>query len=156
MYLDGDREWPSLAGTGTEDYIGTGWGMNQFSNSYEGAPFADAAKMQYSFYRFHIPDPVYFKTSIRVTIQQIGFIFDRNSEDPIYKTGVPLYKAGPGRVEIEKGTRGAGLAALFEREDDWSAVAYFYLDEPETDLPPLQSAEQRMKDMGWGGPYFAD
>jgi hypothetical protein len=156
MYLDGDQEWPTLAGTGTEDYIGASWGMNQFSNSYEGAPFADAAKMQYSFYRFHIPDPIYFKTSIRVTIQQIGFIFQQNSEDPINKTGVPLYKAGPGRVEIQKSIRGADSWALFEREDDWSAVAYFYLDQPETNLPPLQPAEQRMKDMAWTGPYFGD
>jgi hypothetical protein len=34
VYLDGDREWPTLAGTGTEDYVGTGWGENQYFHLY--------------------------------------------------------------------------------------------------------------------------
>jgi Protein of unknown function (DUF2961) len=40
IYLDGDREWPTLAGTGSEDYVGTGWGLGQFSNMYQGSPYA--------------------------------------------------------------------------------------------------------------------
>lgn len=52
VYLDGDREWPTLEGTGTEDYIGTGWGQNQYSNLYQGSLVADSAKMWYSFYRY--------------------------------------------------------------------------------------------------------
>lgn len=151
MYIDGDREWPTLAGTGTEDYVGSGWGLNQFSNLFQGAPFADQTNMRYSFYRFHVPDPVYFKTRIRVTIQQIGTISDRNPEDPVYKTGVPVYTAGPGRVEVEKGGWG-----MFERQDDWSGVAYFYLDKPEDNLPAIELPEQRMKGMTWSGPYFGD
>jgi hypothetical protein len=62
IYLDGDSEWPTLVGTGTEDYVGSGWVLNQFSNLYQGAPYADRTKMQYSLYRFHVPDPVYFRT----------------------------------------------------------------------------------------------
>lgn len=151
MYVDGDREWPTLAGTGTEDYVGSGWGLNQFSSLFQGAPFADQTNMRYSFYRFHVPDPVYFKTRIRVTIQQIGTISDRNPEDPVYKTGVPVYAAGPGRVEVEKGGWG-----MFERQDDWSGVAYFYLDKPEDNLPAIEPPEQRMKGMTWSGPYFGD
>jgi hypothetical protein len=149
FYLDGDRESPTLAGTGTEDYVGTGWGLNQFANLYQGAPYANAATMQYSFYRFHVLDPVYFQNRIRVTIQQIGFNFSEDSEDPIYKTGTPIYKAGPGLVTFEKGTRG-----LFERQDDWSGVAYFYLDSPEDNLPAIDSPAQRMKGMAWGGPLL--
>lgn len=151
MYVDGDHEQPTLAGTGTEDYVGSGWGLNQFSNLYQGAPFADQTNMQYSFYRFHVPDPVYFKTSIRVTIQQIGFMSSKDPEDAMYKTGVPVYVAGPGRVKMEKGGGG-----LFERQDDWSAVAYFYLDKPEDNLPAMELPEQRMKGMAWSGPHFAD
>jgi hypothetical protein len=73
MYLDGDLDWPTLAGTGAEDYAGTGWGIqNQYANLYQGSYFVDADKMQSCFYRYHIPDPVYFKRDIRVTVQQIG------------------------------------------------------------------------------------
>jgi hypothetical protein len=151
MYVDGDREWPTLAGTGTEDYVGSGWGLHQFSNLYQGAPLADQTSMQYSFYRFHVPDPVYFKIGIRVTIQQIGFMLGKNPEDPVYKTGVPVYAAGPGRVEMEKGGWG-----LFERQDDWSGVAYFYLDKPEDNLSAIEPPEQRMKGMAWSGPSFGD
>jgi hypothetical protein len=149
IYLDGDREWPTLAGTGTEDYIGTGWALGQFSNLYQGSPYADSVKMRYSFYRFHVPDPVYFQNRIRVTIQQIGFIFKPSAEDPIYKAESPVYKAGPGHVKMEKGTQG-----LFERQDAWSSVAYFYLDTPENALPELESPQERMKGMSWGGPMF--
>jgi hypothetical protein len=152
MYLDGDREWPTLAGTGTEDYAGTSWGiMNPYANLYHGAHFVDPEKMRYCFYRYHIPDPVYFKSDIRVTIQQIGFTPDKSVEDPIYHTAAPIYNAGPGLVEKEKGSWG-----LFERQDDWSGVAYFYLDKRDDDLPPIDPPEERMKGLAWGGPYFGD
>jgi hypothetical protein len=149
VYLDGDREWPTLAGTGTEDYVGGAWGLNQFSNLYQGAIYEDQAKMEYSLYRFHVPDPVYFRSRVRVTIQQIGIILGASADDPIYATQTPVYKAGPGRVEIGKGSGG-----MFERQDSWSAVAYFYLDKPEDALPALESPEERMKGMAWGGPTF--
>jgi hypothetical protein len=149
VFLDGDRDSPTLVGTGTEDYVGTSWMINrQYSNLYQGAVFVDNEKLRYCLYRYHIPDPVYFKSDIRVTIQQIGLI---QADDPLYKTGVPIYKAGPGLVEREKGSFG-----LFERQDDWSSVAYFYLDKPDDDLPPIAPAEQRMKGLAWGGPYFSD
>jgi hypothetical protein len=32
----------------------------------------------------------------------------------------------------------------FERSDDWSAVAYFYLDRPENGLPPLAPVAERV------------
>jgi hypothetical protein len=152
MYLDGDRERPTLAGTGSEDYVGTSWGIqSQYVNLYHGSHLVDTDKMRYCFYRYHIPDPVYFKSDIRVTIQQIGFTSDRSTADPLYHTGAPIYNAGPGLVEKEKGSWG-----LFERQDDWSSVAYFYLDKPEDDLPPIDPPEQRMKGLAWGGPYFGD
>ena len=147
IYLDGDRDWPTLAGTGTEDYVGTSWGIRgQYANLYHGSSFVDPDKMRYCFYRYHIPDPVYFKSDIRVTAQQIGLVAN---DDPLYKTGVRIYQAGPGLVERKKGSFG-----LFERQDEWAAVAYFYLDNPEDELPPIEPAAERMKGLAWGGPYF--
>jgi hypothetical protein len=151
VFLDGDRDWPTLAGTGTEDYVGTGWGENQYFHLYQGVLFADRARTRYSFYRYHVPDPIYFRSDIRVTIQQIGFTLKTSAEDPLFKTGVPVYAAGPGRQEKEKGSFG-----LFERQDDWSSCAYFYLDKPENNLPAIDRAELRMKGLEWGGPYFGD
>ena len=36
IYLDGDSDLPTLNGTGTEDYIGTGWGQGLFTHLYQG------------------------------------------------------------------------------------------------------------------------
>jgi hypothetical protein len=72
MYLDGDKAQPTLVGTGTEDYIGSGWGQGFFFNNYAGCLVADPPNRQWAFYRFHIPDPVFFATACRVTLQQIG------------------------------------------------------------------------------------
>jgi hypothetical protein len=147
IYLDGDRDFPTLVGHGTEDYAGTSWGIrNQYSNLYDGAPFVDNTNMRFCLYRYHIPDPIYFKTDIRVTVQQIGLVAD---DDPLYKSGVPIYQAGPGLVERPRGSFG-----FFERQDDWSALAYFYLNTPEDDLPSIEPPDQRIKGFGWGGPYF--
>ncbi len=151
IFLDGDTSSPTLVGTGTEDYVGTGWGLGRYSNLYQGAPFADHANMRFSFYRFHVQDPVYFKNDIRVTIQQIGYVSPSTTLSPLYTSGTPVYKAGAGLVEKEKGSDG-----LFERQDDWSCVAYFYLDRPEDGLSPLEPAEARMKGMTWSGPSLAD
>ena len=149
MYLDGDRELPTLVGTGAEDYAGTSWGIrNESANLYQGVPFVDNDNMRFCLYRYHIPDPVYFRRDIRVTAQQIGLI---EKDDPLYKKGIPIYRAGQGLVERETGSFG-----LFERQDDWSAVAYFYVDKPEDELPPIQPANQRMQGLAWGGPYFGD
>src|SRR5207253_7187063 len=72
MYLDGDSDFPTINGTGAEDYTGTGWGMGTFSNLYQGAPVADEPKRQFVFYRWHVPDAVWFQKDIKVTLQQIG------------------------------------------------------------------------------------
>jgi hypothetical protein len=144
VYLDGDRLLPSLSGTGTEDYIGTGWMTGQYANLYQGCLLADYERMQYCFYRYHIPDPIFFHSDIRVTIQQIGVILPQDVER-LKNAGQPVYRAGPGPVEMDP----AQLEAfhLFEREDDWSSCSYFYLDKSESGLPPLASIEDRIKDL---------
>lgn len=139
MYIDGDREHPTLAGTGTEDYISTAWGQGRYDQLYHGCPVADSEKMQFSFYRFHVPDPVYFYEDIRATIQQIGYLNPRWM-GLVHQLGTRLYRAGPGLAE-----RGALEEGLFERQDDWSSVAYFYLNRPENGLPPIPPAGERVR-----------
>ena len=138
IYLDGDDALPTIAGTGTEDYIGTGWGQGRYSNLYQGSPVADEARMRWCFYRYHIVDPVYFRRDVRVTIQQIGYLAD-HSRGGFFRTGRQLYRAGAGKVLMDMTKDGK-----FERADDWSSCAYFYLDRPENNLPQLDAAEKRM------------
>ena len=144
FYLDGDTEYPTLSGTGTEDYIGTAWGQGQYANLYQGCHLAGGEKFQYCFYRLHLPDPIYFHTDIRVTMQQIG-CWGPDQVAAFEKQGRQLIKAGPGLANVDmKAAADAGGYGLFERRDDWSSCAYFYLDRPINDLPPLAAAETRI------------
>ena len=144
VYLDGDADLPTLSGTGTEDYIGTGWGQGAYSHLYQGCPLADQERMQYGFYRYHLPDPVYFAEDARVTIQQIG-CWDPEAKQQMHYLGDPVYLAGPGLqpLDLSKDS-GANSWGLFERQDDWSSCAYLYLNRPDNTLPPLAPAEERM------------
>lgn len=72
MYLDGDGKFPTINGTGAEDYTGTGWMLGAFAHRYQGCLLADAKGGRYAFYRFHIPDAIYFYHDFHATIQQIG------------------------------------------------------------------------------------
>jgi hypothetical protein len=141
FFLDGDTDLPTLCGTGTEDYIGTGWAQGQYAQAYQGCPVADRAALAYCFYRHHIPDPIWFHRSLRATIQQIGHCFGEGREW-LKNHGQPVYKAGPGLVPIDFATEGEN-GFLFERQDDWSSCAYLYLDRPENNLPPLRAGAER-------------
>ena len=140
IYLDGDRELPTLNGTGTEDYIGTGYGQGAYAHRYQGAPIADHDQQRYAFYRYHVNDPVYFRKDVRVTIQQIGFVWS-NDGTPDKPVTPPLYKAGEGRQELD--LKKLPQVNLFERVDDWSSCAYFYLDRPDGVLPRIAPVADR-------------
>jgi D-arabinan exo alpha-(1,3)/(1,5)-arabinofuranosidase (non-reducing end) len=157
MYVDGDTDLPTIVGTGTEDYIGTGWGQGKFVGRYQGSLVADGKNGQFSFYRYHIPDAIYFQQDLRVTIQQIGGTQKKNVA-AMLESGVPIKPVSfdygdPGRfvklLEISPdGDLGAHEApdnawTNMYRRDDWSAVALFYLDRAENGLPPLQPIEAR-------------
>jgi hypothetical protein len=139
IYKDGDTRYPTMNGTGSEDYIGTGWGEGVFTNLYQGCTIADK-HTHYCFYRYHIPDPIYFRQEIRVTIQQLGYLM-KESSLPSRVAG-PLYRGGPGLMPI-----GKDFAGIYERQDDWSSCVYFYLDKPENGLPPIESVERRVQDL---------
>jgi len=148
FYLDGDTAHPTLCGTGTEDYIGTAWGQGQYANSYQGCPVADGEAFRYCFYRLHIPDPIYFQNDIRVSMQQIGCIPPQGNLDML-RAGRQL---SWGRQQIDHRAKLKNLEdgiplggwSLFERQDDWSSCAWFYLDRPENGLPALAPVTQRI------------
>jgi hypothetical protein len=154
MYLDGDKNYPTLTGTGTEDYIGTAWGQGQFHTRTTGCLVADSKNLQWAFYRYHIPDPVYFKTDFRVTIQQMG----GNNKDIVIglqKKNVNLIPItihqAPKMLHIYRKDSTVNLEdpslpeawTNFYRSDDLSATCYFYLDSPVDDLPGIQSLQIR-------------
>ena len=148
FYLDDDDEYPTLCGTGTEDYIGTGWCQGVYSHRYQGCTVADEERMQLCFYRFHIPDPVYFHRNIRVTIQQIG---SWNSELIRYfiENGVQVPRAGLFAKEsvepIDFSDPDLPDFDLFERTDYRTSCCYFYLDKPENELPVHVDLLERVK-----------
>ena len=139
IYLDGDRELPTMSGTGAEDYIGTAWGQGKFAHLYQGSPVADEKMLRWCFYRFHVPDPIYFRRDVRVTIQQIGYLAP-HSRAPIVANKRRLYRAGRGRTEMDTSRDGR-----FERQDDYSSCVYFYLDRPENNLPPIDPVSKRVE-----------
>jgi len=150
MYLDGDKDLPTMVGSGTEDYIGTAWGQGAFFNKYTGCLVADSKNLQWAFYRYHIIDPVYFRTDCKVTIQQIG----GNNKDVVIglqKQNVRLIPItvhqAPLFIHIYKKDSTVDLNdpilpnawTNFYRSDDLAATSYFYLDNPVNELPDLQS-----------------
>ena len=121
FYLDGDEEFPTICGTGTEDYFcgafcfrnphpKPGEVYETFNTPYAGMPqvlppdaFGQPGQ-RFGLYRWHIPDPIRFKKDLRVTIQALGV----KSE---------------GRYRL--------------LEDDIASVAYWYQAEPHAKFPPL-------------------
>lgn len=95
IFIDGE-ESPSLYGTGSEDYFSDAWGMREDENPFYGCPlqepdFRTGAKA--SVYRFHIPDPIPFRKSIRVTIEH-GHANDRSD---FYSSVAFWYQTEPHR-----------------------------------------------------------
>ncbi|HOI44513.1 MAG TPA: DUF2961 domain-containing protein [Candidatus Aminicenantes bacterium] len=79
IYVDGEAQ-PSLHGTGSEDYFSDAWGMREDGNLFYGCPLQEEDFQMGSkatVYRFHIPDPIPFKKSIRVTLEH-GHANDRS------------------------------------------------------------------------------
>jgi hypothetical protein len=70
VYLDGDREWPTIVGTGSEDWVGLAWGIQVAPFLYNGCSLND--KNFVSMYRWHLPDPIAWQKEARITIQQIA------------------------------------------------------------------------------------
>ncbi len=125
FYIDGDTDFPTICGTGTEDYFGGAWNFDvdgkytEFSTPYTGMHKNDTTSDIYrcmpyfDLYRFHITDPVYFKKDLRVTVQDLGW-------------------------------RASGNSAYRPLQDEISSVAYWYSDNLEDEhpaIPPLEEIE---------------
>ncbi len=156
MYLDGDAKYPTINGTGSEDYLGSAWGVGKFINRYQGCTIASDSAREYNFYRWHVPDAIYFNKDIRVTIQQIGGGGTKEVQE-LFKKGVKLQPVSVARdagfirlIEMEKPPSLNDKDfpegwVNFYRIDDYSAVSYFYLDRPTNNLPALASVSERVK-----------
>lgn len=114
VYLDGDGEYPTICGTGTEDYFGGAWCFGQnYSTPFLGYPYGtsstdwkgpSAAGQRHLLYRFHVMDPIRFHQDIKVDIQALGW-----------------------RSEFR----------YLPLQDDISSVAYWYQAEPHGAFPAL-------------------
>jgi hypothetical protein len=115
FYLDGDKEYPTICGTGTEDYFCGSYGFEvkgsyqDFSSPYTGfhsfPPDAFMnSQMRFGMYRWHITDPVRFDKDLKVTIHDLGWM---------------------------SGGRYLPL------QDDIASVAFWYQSEPHNAFPKL-------------------
>jgi len=86
FYLDGDDEYPTICGTGTEDYFGGAWNFDVTGEGYTGfsTPYlglsqilrpdgAYKSQQRFGMYRWHIMDPIRFESDLRVDIQALGW-----------------------------------------------------------------------------------
>ncbi|MEJ5296758.1 MAG: glycoside hydrolase family 172 protein [Armatimonadota bacterium] len=85
FYLDGDGEFPTICGTGTEDYFCGSYNFDvggqycEFTTPYSGLcqvirpDGTYQSQQRFGMYRWHIMDPVRFEQDLRVTIQALGW-----------------------------------------------------------------------------------
>lgn len=78
FFIDGDGEYPTICGTGTEDYFGGAWGFGgeTYSTAYLGYPFyykPEGSVPKHGLYRWHVMDPIRFRSDLKVTVQALGW-----------------------------------------------------------------------------------
>ena len=118
FYMDGDTEYPTICGTGTEDYFCGAYNFEDpathdhyaaFSGPYTGMQVIEpnrlyASQMRFGLYRWHLTDPICFEHDLRVTIQALG------------------WRSGGRYLPLQ---------------DDIASVAFFYQSLPSAKFPPL-------------------
>ncbi len=117
FYMDGDKEFPTISGTGTEDYFGGAWNFEQpkgeyglYSTAFLGLHQVIKpdglyrSQQRFGMYRWHIMDPIRFGEDLRVTIQALG------------------WRSGGRYLPLQ---------------DDIASVAYWYQAEPHAVYPEL-------------------
>lgn len=114
FYIDGDGKFPTICGTGTEDYFGGSYGFPEvFSNAYTGNTLKREegnGPRTWSLYRWHIMDPVCFRHDLRAGIQALGW-WPNGRYQPL--------------------------------ADDIASVAYWYQQEPHAPFPKFPPLEAR-------------
>jgi hypothetical protein len=123
FFIDGDQEFPTIAGTGTEDYFGGSYNFEnrqtkqyqEFTTPYSGLPLVARpdgvyqSQQRFSLYRWHVTDPIRFERDLKVTIQALG------------------WRSGGRYLPLQ---------------DDISSVAYWYQREPHGAFPALLSKDE--------------
>jgi len=121
FYLDGDTDFPTICGTGTEDYFCGSYNFDtkgpdgvvrytEFTTPYSGLPQVIRGdghydvQQRFGLYRWHIMDPVRFEKDLKVTIQALG------------------WRSGGRYLPLQ---------------DDIASVAYWYQAEPHAKFPKL-------------------
>lgn len=125
FFIDGDGEFPTICGTGTEDYFCGAYDFDsthadgkvtytEFTHPYSGLPQVIRpdgsydSQTRFSLYRWHIPDPVRFTHDLKVTIQDLGW---------------------------QSGGR------YMQLQDDIATTAFWYQTEPHKKFPPFPSRD---------------
>jgi hypothetical protein len=123
FFMDGDGEFPTIAGTGTEDYFGGSYNFEnkqtkqyqEFTTPYSGLSLVVRpdgvyqSQQRFSLYRWHVTDPIRFERDLKVTIQALG------------------WRSGGRYLPLQ---------------DDISSVAYWYQREPHGRFPALPSKDE--------------
>ncbi|NIR47918.1 DUF2961 domain-containing protein [candidate division KSB1 bacterium] len=116
FYMDGDKEFPTICGTGTEDYFCGSYGFvsdneyQEYTTPYAGMPQVIKpdglwnSQMRFGLYRWHIMDPIRFERDLKVTIQALA------------------WRSGGRYLPLQ---------------DDISSVAFWYQTEPHAPFPKL-------------------
>jgi len=86
FYLDGDEEYPTICGTGIEDYFGGAYGFDVPGSGYVTytTPFLGLnqvirpdgfhrSQARFGMYRWHLLDPIRFEADLKVTAQALGW-----------------------------------------------------------------------------------
>jgi len=125
FFIDGDTEFPTICGTGTEDYFCGSYDFDskrpdgtvqytEFTNPYSGLPQVIRGdghyqvQQRFGMYRWHIMDPIRFEKDLKVTIQALG------------------WRSGGRYLPLQ---------------DDIASVAFWYQKEPHSKFPPLPAKD---------------
>lgn len=121
FFMDGDTKFPTINGTGTEDYFCGSYNFDvngkytEFSTAYAGLPQVlrpngtYQSQQRFGLYRWHLVDPIRFEKNLKVTIQDLG------------------WKSG-GRYLVQ--------------QSDISSVVYWYQAEPHGKFPHLPARDE--------------
>jgi hypothetical protein len=126
FYMDGDGQFPTICGTGTEDYFGGAWAFvhpegqyGVYSTPYLGMPQVIKpdglykSQQRFGLYRWHVMDPIRFKQDLRVTIQALGWRSSMLNNRPIEEW------------------------RLLPLQDDIASTSFWYQTEPHAPFPTL-------------------
>ncbi len=120
FYMDGDTQYPTINGTGTEDYFCGSYNFEnphtkqyqEFSTAYAGMHQVIRpnglylSQQAFGMYRWHILDPIRFEKDLKITIQDLGWRHD---------------------------------GTYYPQKSDISSVVYWYQREPHAPFPKLPS-----------------